>query len=437
MDSSDPPEPGLAAASSPAERALDVLSILLSDVRYGLGAYLGVYLLTEHGWDEESIGLALSFGGLVGLLSQTPIGLMVDATRAKRLLLAAAVLVVTASCLAIPLAPRFWPVAAAGVVGALAGTAITPTLAAISLGVVGPARFARRAGRNEALFHAGNAGVNLVILLTAPFFGNSVLFWMMAATGVASALAALAVPERAIDHFVARGLLPDAVQADRRPSPWGVLLASRPLLAFAGCGALFHMANGSMLGLLAQKLALQNVGFGIALTAASAITAQAVMVPTAALAGARADAWGRRPLLLAAFAALALRGVLYTVFDHPVWLVGVQLLDGVGAGLIGALFPVVVADLTRGTGHFNAAQGAVGTVHAVGGITSGAMAGMVVVRWGYDTAFLALAAIAVLGGALFWLAMPETRAAVPAAGGAAAPPGPPRAPRPGSSPTPG
>ena len=67
------------------------------------------------------------------------------------------------------------------------------------------------------------------------------------------------------------------------------------------------------------------------------------MVPTAALAGARADAWGRRPLLLAAFVALAVRGVLYTLFDHPVWLVGVQLLDGVGAGLIGALFPVVVA----------------------------------------------------------------------------------------------
>ena len=85
---------------------------------------------------------------------------MVDATRAKRLLLAGAVVVVTAACLFIPLAPRFWPVAAAGVVGALAGTAITPTLAAISLGIVGPTRFAQRAGRNEALFHAGNAGVN-------------------------------------------------------------------------------------------------------------------------------------------------------------------------------------------------------------------------------------------------------------------------------------
>ncbi len=400
--------------ASRAERALDALSFLLSDVRYGLGAYLGVYLLTEHAWDEASIGLALSMGGLVGLLSQTPIGLVVDATRAKRLLLAVAVVVVTATCLAIPLAPRFWPVAAAAIVGALAGTAITPTLAAISLGIVGPARFARRAGRNEALFHLGNAAVNVVILATASFWGTPILFWMMALTGAASVLAALAVPERAIDHAVARGLLPDdapqeAPQGGRRPSPWGVLLESRPLLAFAVCGALFHMANGSMLGLVAQKLALQNVGFGIALTAACAIAAQAVMVPTAALAGARADAWGRRPLLLAAFAALALRGAAYTLFDHPAWLIAVQLLDGVGAGLIGALFPVVIADLTRGTGHFGAAQGAVGTVHAVGGIISGSMAGLLVVRAGYDAAFLTLAAIAALGGALFWMAMPETR----------------------------
>ena len=80
-----------------AERGLDLLNILLSDVRYGLGAYLGVYLLTEHAWDEASIGSALSIGGLVGLLSQTGIGMLVDAVRAKRALLAGCVLVVTAT----------------------------------------------------------------------------------------------------------------------------------------------------------------------------------------------------------------------------------------------------------------------------------------------------------------------------------------------------
>jgi MFS family permease len=391
-----------------AERALDLLNLLLSDVRYGLGAYLGVYLLTEHRWDAAEIGLALSFGGFVGLLSQTPIGLLVDAIRAKRLLLAGAVLVVTATCLVIPLAPRFWPVAAAAVIGALAGTIISPAIAAISLGIVGPAHFAHRAGRNESLFHLGNAGVNLIILTSAPFLGTPVLFWLMAATGIASVAAALAVPERAINHAVARGLLPGATCASR-PSAWRLLLRSRPLLVFSLTGALFHLANASMLSLVAQKLALQNIGWGIALTAACAIAAQSVMVPTAALAGARADAWGRRPLLLAAFLALALRGALYTVWDHPAWLIGVQLLDGLGAGLIGALFPVVVADLTRGSGHFAAAQGAVGTLHAVGGILSGALAGYIVVFAGYNAAFLTLATIAALGAVVFWLAMPETR----------------------------
>ncbi|MCR0985708.1 MFS transporter [Roseomonas populi] len=391
-----------------AERRLDALSFFVSDARYGLGAFLGVYLITEHGWDAGTIGAALSIGGLTGLVSQAPMGALVDAIRAKRALIACATVLVTATCLVIPLAPRFWPVALAGVVGALAGVTIGPTLSAISLGVVGPRRFARRAGRNEALFHLGDGAICLAILLTAPLFGSAVLFWSMGFTMVASVLAAAAVPGRAIDHSIARGLLPGAVPVPG-PSAWRLMLGSRPLLAFALCGALFHLANASMLGLVSQKLALANLGQGITLAAASAIAAQSVMVPIAALAGARADAWGRRPLLLAAFVALALRGALYTLSDNTAWLITVQLLDGVGAGLIGALFPVVVADLTRGSGHFAAAQGVVGTVHGIGGVLSAGIAGQMVVQVGYDATFLALAAVAALGGALFWLVMPETR----------------------------
>ena len=43
-----------------AGRALDALNLFLSDVRYGLGAYLAVYLLERHAWDEAGIGIALS-----------------------------------------------------------------------------------------------------------------------------------------------------------------------------------------------------------------------------------------------------------------------------------------------------------------------------------------------------------------------------------------
>jgi MFS family permease len=392
-----------------AERLLDLLNILLSDVRYGLGAYLGVYLLGEHHWSEDSIGLALSIGGFAGLISATPMGALVDATRDKRWLIAFAAFIVLGSCLAIPLAPRFGPVMAAGIIGSIAGTLFAPAVSAISLGVVGNARFAKRAGRNEAMFHAGNAACNVLVLGAAVAWGSRAVFWVLAATALASIAAALAISKRSIDPDLARGLQAGAVIGEGQPSPLGVLLASRPLMIFGACGALFHLANGAMLGLLGQKLARLVPGGGIALTAMSAITAQAVMVPTAILAGARADQWGRKPLFAAAFLALALRGALYNLSDEPVWLIGVQLLDGLGAGLTGALFPVIVADLTRGSGHFALAQAGVGTLQGIGGTASATLAGVLAVRAGYSAAFLTLAFIALLGGVLFLLLMPETR----------------------------
>jgi MFS family permease len=122
----------------------------------------------------------------------------------------------------------------------------------------------------------------------------------------------------------------------------------------------------------------------------------------------KANAWGRKPIFAAALAVLALRGALYPLSDNPYWLVGVQLLDGVGAGIFGALFPLVVADLTRGTGHFNVSQGAIATAAGLGGALSAAAAGFIVVGAGYSAAFLFLAAIAAVALALFVAMMPET-----------------------------
>jgi MFS family permease len=108
---------------------------------------------------------------------------------------------------------------------------------------------------------------------------------------------------------------------------------------------------------------------------------------------------------------LALRGVLYVLSDHPWWLLGVQLLDGVGAGIFGALFPVVVADLTRGTGRFNVSQGAVATAQGLGAALSASLAGAAVVGASYSAAFLILGGIAATGFLGYVLLMPETRPA--------------------------
>ena len=191
-----------------------------------------------------------------------------------------------------------------------------------------------------------------------------------------------------------------------------MLLTCRPLLIFALCAMLFHLSNAAMLPLVGQKLALQDKNLGTSLMSACIVAAQAVMVPVAWLTGAKADAWGHKRFFLAALAILPLRGALYTLSDNPAWLVGMQLLDGIGAGIYGAIFPVIVADLMRNTGRFNVAQGAVATAQGIGAALSTALAGIVVVKAGYSAAFRALGAIAAVGLIVFGLAFP---ARVPAA----------------------
>jgi MFS family permease len=393
---------------SRAWRALDALNFFLADVRGGLGPYLAIYLLTVRNWNEAEIGIVMSISAIAGILAETPSGAVVDAVRAKRGLVVLAALVVTAGSLLLPYLSTFLTVATSQAVVSALGSIFGPAIAAISLGIVGHAHFARRTGRNEAFNHAGNAFAAIIAGVAAYVWGPSVVFFLIAAMAVASLISVLMLPAAAIDHDRARGLHDGAAEGIEQPSGLQVLLTCHPLLVFAACAVLFHFANAAMLPLVGQKLALQDRNVGTSLMSACIVAAQIIMVPMAILVGRKANRWGRKPLFLAGFFILPIRGVLYTFSDDPYWLLGVQLLDGVGAGLYGALFPLIVADLMEGTGRFNVALGAVLTAQGIGASLSTTLAGLIVVNAGYSAAFLALAAIAGAGLALFWIAMPET-----------------------------
>jgi MFS family permease len=397
-----------------ASRALDAANFFLADVRQGLGPYLAIYLLTEQQWDAARIGIVMSVATAAGIIAQTPAGALVDVTRAKRLVMVAAALIVTVSSLLLPLFPSFWPVAVSQGIANAAEVIFPPAIAAVSLGVVGHKAFAARIGRNESFNHAGNAVAATIAGGAAFKFGPQVVFYLLAAMSIASLVSVLAIPESAIDHDLARGLheADDGVDGRKeRDTPTGlsILLTCRPLLIFAVCVTLFHLSNAAMLPLVGQKLALQDKNLGTSLMSACIVAAQIVMVPVAMLVGARADRWGHKRFFLAALLILPIRGALYTLSDDKAWLVGVQLLDGIGAGIFGAIFPVIVADLMRDTGRFNAAQGAVITAQSVGAALSTTLAGLVVVNGGYSAAFLALGAVAAVGAVVCWVALPETQ----------------------------
>ncbi len=395
--------------------SLDALNFLLADVRGALGPYLNVFLVTQRHWSQSSVGLVTTTAGLLGLLVQTPVGGLIDATRWKRGLVVAALAVLAAGAATIFAAPSFWPVLGASTAIAMVGDVFGPAVAALTLGLYPRRALAHRMGRNSAFDHAGNVAIAAAAGLVGWAFSQRAVFLLVPFFAVLAALAVLSIPAAAIDHDRARGgEQPNGGAVP--PSGLGVLLGCRPLLLYAGCTMLFHVANAPLLPLVGQKLALAHRDWATAMMSACIIAAQAIMLPIALLVGWNADRWGRKPILLIGFGILPLRAALYTLSNASAWLIGVQLLDGVGAGIWGAITPLVLADLMRGTGRYNVAQGGVMTAQGIGASLSGLAAGEMVDHLGYSAAFLALAAVAALAFAALAAAMPETR---PAAGAAA------------------
>ncbi len=387
------------------QKPLDWLNFFLADVKDGLGPFLAIYLLSSRHWDPGRIGVVMMIAGVATVAARAPFGALIDWTRWKRTLIVIAAVTVALGAVGMSLFPNFWVVAAAQAVIGSADAVFPAAVGAISLGIVGPLLFTRRVGRNEAFNHAGNAFTAIAAGIAGWLLAPRAVLWLVAALAATSILAVLAINSRSIDHDLARGSDKDR---DGQPSGLRVIFECKPLLIFTTSITLFHFANAAMLPLLGEKLAQSNKGVETLFMAACIVTAQIVMVPMAVLVGQQADSWGRKPIFLAGFAALPIRGVLYTLTQNPYALVSIQVLDGIGAGIFGALFFIVIADLTRGTGRYNLAQGAASACWGLGAALSNSVAGFIVDKAGFSAAFAFLAGCALAAFLLLWIAMPET-----------------------------
>jgi MFS family permease len=391
--------------------ALDGLNFFLADVKDGLGPFLAIFLMSSQHWDAGQIGIVLTIAGVATVATRGPGGALVDGVRWKRTLIAVSALAVASAAAAMALIPAFWPVAIAQVFSGAADAIFPSAVAAISLGIVGRKMFTRRVGRNEAFSHGGNAVTAIAAGIAGHLIDPSAVLWIVAGLALASVFAVYAVKADTIDHDAARGA-DDGDHGKSGTNGLGVLLKNRTLLLFTAAITLFHFANAAMLPLVGEKLSQGNQKTSSLFMAACIITAQMVMIPMAILIGRKADDWGRKPIFLAGFAVLPIRGILYTLTQDPYALVAVQLLDGVGAGIFGALFFIVVADLTKGTGRYNLALGASGACWGLGAALSNGVAGFIVNAFGYSAAFIFLSACALAAVFLFWLGVPETRGVV-------------------------
>ena len=385
---------------------LDLVNFFQADTQTGVGPFLAVYLLATRRWDAGRIGIAMFAQGLAVVLAQTPAGALVDSLKQKRMMIAIASIAVAAASIAIVHFDGFSAVVAAQVAVGVSSVVIPLAIVAITMGLVGHARFARRMGRNEAFNHGGNVFGAALAGILSRIVNQSAIFYFAAVMGVTTAASALAIREHDIDHRAAREATLDS---DDRVTGWREILAEHRILIFAACVILFHFANAAMLPILGEELAtIDHANSGLYM-AACIVLAQAVMTPVALLAGRLAESWGRKPVLAMGFAVLPVRGVLYTMVRNPYALVSIQILDGIGAGIFGVVAVIMVSDLARGTGRFNLIQGALNTGVSIGASISNLMTGFIVKRFGSNAGFIVLASIAAIALASLLFAMPETK----------------------------
>ena len=369
---------------------LALINFFTGDIQGGLGPFLATWLAWQGGWSPARVGSVITVIGLFALLLNGPAGAIVDHTRYPRVVLASACgAILLGTAIIVQWHGLFWVIVSQCLTGA-GGTLMLPALTLFTLGIVGKNRFPQQQGRNQAFNHAGIVMAALLIIGLGSVLGPTAPFWVFGTMAFGAIIAIFATPVRSFNGRRAHGWEegePDHVQ---HRSAMRDILRNGGLARLAVALTLFNLANGYMLALISQRLVVAGHD-GTSWLAAYVVIAQGVMIPVALWAGHLADRRGRRRLLTIACLVLPLRAVLSAFTTDPWVLILAEIMDGISSGLIGVAIPVVVADLTWGTGRTQTALGALNTIQGVGGALSGFFGGTMVSWLGWQGAFFALA----------------------------------------------
>ncbi|MBS4729115.1 MFS transporter [Mycobacterium sp. SM1] len=378
--------------------ALRAVNFFMADMEAGMGPFLGV-LLAGRGWSTGAIGTVMTLGAIVGMCTVGPAGALVDATTRKRTVVIVVGLGAVAASAVILTSRQFWVVAAAQAVMCISGATIAPAIIGITLGMAGQAGFTSQNGRNQAYNHAGNMAGAAIGGLLGWAFGYAGVFWLAAAFAALTIVAVLRIPAGHIDHHVARG---EALAIDQAPvKRMRVLLDSRPLLAVAGAVMLFWLGNAAMLPLYGLAVVATHAN-PFTTVASTVVVAQAVMIPASLAAMKIAQARGYWLAILIAFTALPVRALIAAGVITTWGVIPVQILDGVGSGMLSVAVPGLVARILDGTGHINVGQGAIMAAQGLGGALSPVLGGFVAQLFGFPAAFALLGGLS-LGSLVIWL----------------------------------
>ncbi len=300
---------------------------------------------------------------------------------------------------------------ASQILHAVASAILVPAIASLTLAVCGHDEFSARLGVNARYGALGNAAAAGLLGVAASTLSNGAVFVLTAVLVIPAALALLAIrPEHYADPSDDHPSMQHPRAMRQRPErPWHIYRLTN-LHVFAACIVLFHLSNAAMAPLALNGLAERGGNTGLVISAAI-IVPQIVAAVIAPWIGGAAQRYGRRPVLLAGFLVLPVRGLLLAAHPGAVALAAMQALDGVSASVLGIMVPLIAADVTRRSGYFNLAISSIGLATSIGATVSTTLGGLVADRFGISAALVGLAAAGFAATALAWLALPETRPA--------------------------
>ncbi len=384
--------------------ALNWLNFFAADISTGVGPFLAVFLTANQHWTAGQIGIVLSAMSFSAVITQSIAGYVVGRTKYKRIPILVATIVLGILSFSIPFFPTFPYILSVQIIMGVASAFYMPTLIALAASLAGKGEFDNLISKNQSYNHAGNVIAAIFIGLTGKYTHNEGIFYCLLALAVCCTISALSIPQ---DEIKQSGNQLKAERSSDVFSSLKELAKHKSLLMFLLTAFCFHLANGAMLPLVGREVSLGKSTNSSLYLSACVIVAQLVMVPVCYICGRQAHK-GRKWLLLISYTILPIRAVLYTLHTNPYYLISIQVLDGIAAGIFGVVSILMVADLMEGSENTIFAQGLLVTVADLGGSLSNVVSGFIVDASGFATAFLVLASVA--GGALLllWLAIPET-----------------------------
>lgn len=374
-----------------------MLNFFLADARDGLGPFLDGFLAT-HGWTPMTLGFIATLGGILGMVATPLFGALVDSSSHKRTLIILPVILVNAAAVWTLVRPDDFSVFGGQSATAVVGAVVGPALMGLTLGLVGERIFSRQVSRNEFWNHAGNVASLAGVYAATVFFGLSGIIVLMVATAIAAIAATLAIDPGEINHKVARGLSHD--DGTPGPSSYGVLVGTPGLVLLAVTLLVFHFGNAPISRLIAQDFSLQ-LGTPFRTTAITTGVSQLSMIVMALAAPLLIRRFGLASVFILALCALPIRGAIAGSFHQFSVIFPVQILDGIGAGLIGIATPIAAERILSGSGRFNVGLAAVMTVQGIGASFSNVVAGWLTAEGGYSLAYWVHGGVAIVALAIF------------------------------------